>query len=116
MRIPLADVDGVAIGRGAREPTDTDAATSAADILNDDRLRKYSCHACRQYSSHRVSGAAMRKRHNESDGFSDQICTRPRLKSPLPGAREVQDRKERSPQPRDAYFPLSVSLMPPTAF
>ena len=34
MGVPLADVDGVAIGRGARDAPDRDAAAGAADILD----------------------------------------------------------------------------------
>src|ERR1051325_6863030 len=35
MGVPLADVDGVAVGRGAREPADADRAAGAADIFHD---------------------------------------------------------------------------------
>ena len=38
MGVPLADVDGVAVGRGARDAADRDAAAGAADIFDDDRL------------------------------------------------------------------------------
>jgi hypothetical protein len=31
--VPLADVDGVAVGRGAGEPPDADRAAGAADIF-----------------------------------------------------------------------------------
>ena len=36
--VPLADVDGVAVGRRARDAPDRDAAAGAADVLDDDRL------------------------------------------------------------------------------
>ena len=38
MGVPLADVDGVAVRRGARDAPDRDAAAGAADVLDDDRL------------------------------------------------------------------------------
>ena len=45
VRVPLADVDGVAVGRGARDAPDRDAAAGAADVLDDDRLaeRRAAC-------------------------------------------------------------------------
>ena len=42
MGVPLADVDGVAIGRGARDRPTADRAAGAADILDDDRLAERS--------------------------------------------------------------------------
>src|SRR4029077_17391906 len=35
---PLTDADGIAIGRGAREPADADIAARARDVLDHDRL------------------------------------------------------------------------------
>ena len=44
MGVPLADVEGVAVGRGARDAPDTDAAAGAADIFDHDGLPERGTH------------------------------------------------------------------------
>jgi hypothetical protein len=67
MGVPLADVDGVAIGRGARHAADAKAAAGAADILDHDRLTEQKPHLVRQNARGDVSRAARRIRHDQRD-------------------------------------------------
>ena len=66
--VPLADVDRVAVGRGAREPADRDAAPRPADILHDDRLPERLAHPLRQNAPGHVGRASRRKWHDQRDG------------------------------------------------
>ncbi len=68
MGVPLADVDGVAVGRGAREPPDADRAAGAADILDDHRLAEESPHLVGDDAPGDVGRAARRERHDQRDG------------------------------------------------
>ena len=67
MGVPLADVDGVAVGRRARDAADADAAAGAADVLDDHRLTERGPHALRQDARHDVGRAARRERHDHRD-------------------------------------------------
>jgi hypothetical protein len=68
MSVPLADVDGVAIGRGPRDAADGDAAAGAADVLDDNRLAERRPHALGQYPRRHVGRAAGRERHHQCNG------------------------------------------------
>ena len=67
MGVPLADVDGVAIGRGARDAADRDAAAGAADVLDDDRLAERRPHALGHDARGDIGRAARRERNDERD-------------------------------------------------
>ena len=73
MGVPLADVDGVAVGRGAREPPDADAAAGAADILDDHRLAERCPHLVRHDPRRDVGRPAGRERHDQRDGARRKI-------------------------------------------
>ncbi len=65
--VPLADVDGVAVGRGAREPPDRDAAAGAADVFDDHRLAEDRPHPLGHDARDHVGRAARRERHDQRD-------------------------------------------------
>ena len=85
MGVPLADVDGVAIGRGARDAADGDATAGAADVLDDDRLAERRPHALGQYPRRHVGRAAGGERHYQRNG-TRRIGLRPR---------DARDRRQR---------------------
>jgi hypothetical protein len=68
MRVPLADIDGVAVGYRPRHAPYADAAAGTANILDDDGLPERGCHPGRQNATRHVGRAARRKRHDERDG------------------------------------------------
>ena len=65
--VPLADVDGVAVGRSARDAPDRDAAAGAADVLDDDRLAEDRPHLLGHDAGRDVGRAARRERHHQRD-------------------------------------------------
>jgi hypothetical protein len=67
MRVPLADVDGVAIGCRARDAADGDAAAGAADILDDERLTEQRLHPFGDDAGGHVGRAAGWERHHQRD-------------------------------------------------
>ena len=67
MGVPLADVDRVAIRRGARDTTDRDRAAGAADILDDDALSERRAHALGQNARGDIGRAAGRERNDQGD-------------------------------------------------
>ena len=73
MGVPLADVDGVAVGRGAREPPDADRAAGAADILDDHRLAEERPHPVRHDPPGHVGRAARRERHDQGDRAGGKV-------------------------------------------
>ena len=73
MGVPLADVDGVAVGRGAREPPDADRAAGAADILDDDRLAEERSHPVGDDAPGHVGRAARRERHDQGDRAGGKV-------------------------------------------
>ena len=78
MGIPLADVDGVAVGRGAREPPDADRAAGAADILDDHRLAEERPHLVGHDAPGDVGRAARRERHDQRDRARGKVPARER--------------------------------------
>jgi hypothetical protein len=68
MRAPLADADGVAVGRGAREAADADIAAGAGDILDHQRLTERGAHRLGEDARQRVGRAAGGKRRDHGDG------------------------------------------------
>jgi hypothetical protein len=73
MGVPLADVDGVTVGRGAREPADADRAAGAADILDDHRLAERRAHLVGQDARGDVGRSAWRERHDQRDRSRREI-------------------------------------------
>ena len=67
MCAPDAVDQRVAVGRGARDPADADAAPRATDVLDDDRLAEQGPHAFGQDPCQRVDGPASRKRYDQRD-------------------------------------------------
>ena len=67
MRVPLADVDGVAVGSRARDAADGDAAAGAADILDDERLTEQRLHLFGDDAGGHVGRTAGRERHDQRD-------------------------------------------------
>jgi hypothetical protein len=67
MGIPLADVEGVAIGCRAGDAPDPDAAAGTADIFNDDRLPERCAHALGQDTGGGVGRSARRERNHQRD-------------------------------------------------
>ena len=68
MGVPLADVEGVAIGRGARDAPDTDAAAGAADIFDHDGLPERCAHPLGHDPRGGIGRSARRERHHQRDG------------------------------------------------
>ena len=66
--VPLADVDGVAVRRCAREAPYPDRAAGAADILDDHRLPERSPHLVGQNTAGNIGRTARRERHDQRDG------------------------------------------------
>jgi len=60
----MADADGVAVGRGARDPADADRAAGAGDVLHNDRLTEEAAHALGHDTPNRIGRAAGRERHD----------------------------------------------------
>ena len=80
--VPLADVDGVAVGRRARDAADRDAAAGAADVLDDDRLAEERPHLLCQDARRGVGRAAGRKRHDQRDRCATERSARARRRRP----------------------------------
>ena len=69
MRAPLADDDGVAVGRRAEHPRDADGAAGAADVLDDHRLAERGLHMVADDARDDVGDAAGRERHDQGHGL-----------------------------------------------
>ena len=54
----VAEDDGVAVGRGAGDPADADAAAGAAQVLDDDRLAETRAHVLGNKPRQRIGHAA----------------------------------------------------------
>src|SRR5262249_17422483 len=67
MRVPLADVDGVAVGRRTRDAPDRDAAAGTANVLDDDRLTQQRPHLLGHDARGDIGRAARRERYDEGD-------------------------------------------------
>ena len=68
MGVPLADVEGVTIRRGAGDAPDTNAAAGAADIFDHDRLPKRCTHPLGHDPGGGIGRSARRERHHQRDG------------------------------------------------
>src|SRR6188768_1633124 len=64
----MTDADGVAIGRGARDALNAEAAAGAGDILHDDRLAERYLHALAENPPDRVRRPAWTGRRDQGDG------------------------------------------------
>ena len=71
--VPLPDVDGVAVGRRAREPADADRAAGAADILDNHRLAERRAHFVGHDPRGDVGRSARRERHDQRDRTRGKI-------------------------------------------
>ena len=78
--VPLAEVDGVAVRRRAREPADPDRAAGAADVLDDHRLAQQRPHALGQNARRHIGRAARRERHDHGD-LARRVGLRQRVRS-----------------------------------
>ena len=54
MCVPMTDADGVAIGSGARDPSDANAASGAGHVFNDDGLAERAVHMIREDAGERI--------------------------------------------------------------
>src|SRR5262249_2829009 len=77
VRAPDADDERVTVGRRARDPADTDAASRAGHIFNDDRLAERRPHAFDQDTTNDISRPTWREWDNDCDG-PRRIALRPR--------------------------------------
>ena len=68
MGVPLADVEGVTIGRGAGDAPDTNAAAGAADIFDHDGLAERCTHSLGDDAGGGIGRSAWRERHHQRDG------------------------------------------------
>ena len=93
MGIPLADVDGVAVGRRARDAPDRDAAARAADVLDDDRLAEQRPHALGHDARDDIGRSARRKRNDERDR-ARRIGLGLRLRAGDAGQRDERQRND----------------------
>ena len=87
--IPLADVDGVAVRRRARDAADRDAAAGAADVLDDDRLAEDRPHLLGHDARDDIGRAARRERHHQRDLLATERSApaRPRGRPARPAPR-----------------------------
>jgi hypothetical protein len=65
--VPLADVEGVAVRRRARDAADADAAAGAANILDDDGLTQRHPHALGEDAGDGIRRPARGERHDHGD-------------------------------------------------
>src|SRR5262249_19758219 len=68
MRLPMADADGVTIGRCTRDTAHADAPARAGHILDNYRLTGRSPPMLCENTSECVRGPARRERHDNGDG------------------------------------------------
>src|SRR5262249_14597691 len=73
MRAPNTVNKHVAIGWCSSDATDTNAASGAAYVFNDDGLPEQPTHRLCHNARHRVHGATGRKKNRPSDGPTGKI-------------------------------------------
>ena len=91
MGVPLADVDGVAVGRGAREPPDADRAAGTADIFDDHRLAEERAHLVGDDAAGDVGRAARRERHDQGDRAGGKVL---RLNGRAGGQKQREEQRD----------------------
>jgi hypothetical protein len=67
VRVPLADIDRVTVGRCAREPADADRTAGAADIFHNHWLAERRAHLVGHDAGRHVGRSARRERHDQRD-------------------------------------------------
>ena len=67
MRIPLTDIEGVAVRRGAGHAADTNAATRTAYVLDDDGLAEKTTHFFDEDAPNNICRSAGRKWDDDCD-------------------------------------------------
>ena len=109
--VPLADVDGVAVGRRPREAPYPDRAAGAADILDDHRLAERRPHLVGQNTPGNIGRAARRERHDQRDGAGGEIL-RLRRHRPAQNASAIAMIEFRiCPSPHEFLLPVSSAIL-----
>src|SRR5262245_55075730 len=96
MRLPMADADGVTIGRCARDTAHADAPARTGHILDNYRLTERCPHMLGEDACEGVRGAARWERHDNGEG-ARWIDLR---------ARRQRPRSRRAAEQRDELAPL----------
>src|SRR6516165_12757410 len=90
MRLPMADADGVTIGRCTRDTAHPDAPTRTGHIFDNYRLTERCPHVLGEDTCEGVRGAARWERHDNGEG-ARWIDLRARRKRPRNHAAEKRD-------------------------
>jgi len=68
MRLPVAEDDRIAIGRGTRDAAGADGARGPRRVFDDDRLAECPLHPIGEHARKRVGRPARWERHDNGDG------------------------------------------------